>query len=103
MPRKKRRQFTAQQKVAILREHLLDRKPISEVCERHDLQPSVFYGWQRKFFENGAAAFQGDHDRQTAQLQKQNEQLRARLVQKDHIIARVTEEFVRSKKVFGEL
>ena len=36
------------------------------MCERHDPQPSVFYGWQRKFFENGAAAFQGDTSRQTA-------------------------------------
>ena len=37
MPRRKYRQFTADQKIAILREHLLEKKPISEVCARHDL------------------------------------------------------------------
>jgi len=26
--------------------------------EKHGLQPTVFYRWQKEFFENGAAAFQ---------------------------------------------
>ena len=41
MPRKKRRHFTPEQKVSILREHLLDHTPISEVCETHNLQPRL--------------------------------------------------------------
>ena len=32
--------------------------PISELCDRQALQPTVFYRWQKEFFENGAAAFQ---------------------------------------------
>ena len=68
MPRKKRRHFTPEQKVSILREHLLDHTPISEVCETHNLQPSVFYEWQRRFFENGAAAFASDKERHRSKL-----------------------------------
>ena len=37
MSRKPRKQYSPQEKVAILREHLLEGKPISEVCERHGL------------------------------------------------------------------
>lgn len=103
MSSRKRRQFTADQKVAILREHLLENKPISEVCEAHDLQPSVFYGWQRRFFENGAAAFSQQRDAENRRLQQQIERLTQRLAQKDHVIARVTEEFVRAKKDDGEI
>ncbi|MFC1601925.1 transposase, partial [Candidatus Sumerlaeota bacterium] len=41
--RKERRNFTAAQKAAVLREHLLDKIPASELCEKHNLQPTVFY------------------------------------------------------------
>jgi transposase len=40
---KELRHFTAQQKVAILRRHLVDKVPVSEVCEENGLQPSVLY------------------------------------------------------------
>ena len=33
--------------------------PVSDLCEELGLQPTVFYRWQKVFFENGAAAFQG--------------------------------------------
>ncbi|MGQ9652049.1 MAG: MopE-related protein [Phycisphaerae bacterium] len=44
MPRE-RRNFSGAEKMAILREHLIEKVPISEVCEKHGLQPTVFYGW----------------------------------------------------------
>jgi transposase len=92
------RQFTADQKVAILREHLLEKKPISEVCSAHELQPSVFYDWQRKFFENGPAAFKDHNDRERKRLQAKVDALQKKLDHKDSVIAAVTEEFVRVKK-----
>ena len=56
--RKERKHYTAEEKVAILRRHLLDKVPVSDLCEELGLQPTVFYRWQKEFFENGAAAFQ---------------------------------------------
>jgi len=102
MPRKKRRQFTSEKKVSILREHLVERTPVSEVCESYDIQASVFYDWQKKLFENGSMAFASDRVRHRSKLQQRVKRLEARLVEKDHVIARVTEEFVRSKKEYGE-
>jgi len=46
------------ERVAILRRHLLEQAPISELCDKQGLQPTVFYRRQKEFFENGAAAFQ---------------------------------------------
>ena len=40
------------------RRHLLEQVPVSELCDKQGLQPTVFYRWQKEFFENGAAAFQ---------------------------------------------
>src|SRR5687767_7937319 len=56
MPRKQRRQFTTEQKVAILRRHFVDRVAISALCEEYELQPSVFYYWKKQAFENLAGA-----------------------------------------------
>ncbi|HUV62849.1 MAG TPA: transposase [Sedimentisphaerales bacterium] len=50
-----RRQFSAQEKVEVLRLHLLEHKPISEVCEQYQLNPTVFYRWQKDLFDHGAA------------------------------------------------
>jgi Transposase len=51
---KTRRQFTPQQKVAILREHLVEHVPVSDLCDKHKLHPTLFYQWQKAFFEHGA-------------------------------------------------
>ena len=56
--KKARRQYTAEENVAILRQHLVDKEPVSKLCDELALQPTVFYRWQKEFFENGAAAFQ---------------------------------------------
>ena len=54
---RERRHFSPQQKVAIVKEHLVDGVPISDLCDRHHIQPAQFYLWQKQLFENGAAAF----------------------------------------------
>src|SRR6266436_2452024 len=56
--KKHRKHYTPEEKVAILRRHLLEQVPISELCDKQGFQPTLFYRWQKEFFENGAAAFQ---------------------------------------------
>lgn len=47
-----RRKFTAEQKAAILKRLLVDKVPVSALCDEYQLQPSLFYEWQRKLLEN---------------------------------------------------
>src|ERR1041384_1629334 len=56
--KKQRKQCAPEEKVAILRRHLLEKEPISKLCDEVGLQPTVFYRWQKEFFENGDAAFE---------------------------------------------
>ena len=56
--KKSRKHYGGEEKVAILRRHLLEKEPISKLCDELGLQPTVFHRWQKEFFENGAAAFQ---------------------------------------------
>ena len=42
-----RRNFTGAEKLAILRQHLLEHTPICDVCQKHDIQPTLCYLWQK--------------------------------------------------------
>jgi transposase-like protein len=45
---KERKHFTPEEKVAILRRHLVDKVPVSGLCEELGLRPTVFYRWQKE-------------------------------------------------------
>jgi transposase-like protein len=101
---RERRHFSPQQKVAIVKEHLVDGVPISELCDRHHIQPAQFYQWQKQLFENGAAAF----ERKTkaagpTPAERQVEGLRAKLATKNEVIAELMEENVLLKKLDGAI
>ena len=101
---KQRRHFSAEEKVKILREHLLDKVPISQVCQKHQIQPTVFYYWQKTFFENGTAAFEKgpSHSRVSAE-QKKISQLEGKLQRKDEVMAELMTEHIMLKKSLGEI
>lgn len=73
---KKRKNYTPEQKVAILKRHLVDRVPVSDICDQYDLHPTVFYRWQKAFFENGAAAFETQKNQKQHKLLKKIDTLR---------------------------
>ena len=101
--RKERKHYTAEEKVAILRRHLLDKAPVSDLCEENGLQPTVFYRWQKEFFENGAAAFPAKERpaRQVEEKQKRIEFLEKKVQTKDEVQAELMAEHVALKKVLG--
>jgi transposase-like protein len=103
MSRKRRKQYSGPEKVAILRERLLEGRPLSEVCERYQLQPTVFYAWQKQFFENGAAAFERKNRRAEEAKDRTIAALHEKLAKKNEVIAELMEENVQSKKANGEL
>lgn len=105
MSKRTRRHFTTEQKTDLLKRHFNDKVPVSQICEENQLQPSVFYTWQRHLFEKAPAAF--DAPSRTSSREKKLEeriaQLEAKLSRKDTIIAEISEEYVQLKKELGEL
>ena len=98
-----RKHYTGEEKVAILRRHLLDKEPISKLCDELGLQPTVFYRWQKELFENGAAAFQtkGRTDHQAEQ--ERILYLEKKIQRKDEVLAELMGEHIALKKELGEL
>jgi transposase-like protein len=109
MSKRTRRKHSSQQKAALLKKHHVDKVPVSDVCNDAELQPSVFYHWQRHLFENAATVFDGakrgavdEKSEREKQLEARVAQLEAKLAKKDAVIAEISEEFVKVKKTLGE-
>ncbi len=99
--KRERRNFKGEEKVAILRRHLVEQLPVSKVCEEAGIKPTQFYQWQKQFFENGAAAFA--RDRKADPAQERLAALEAKLRRKDEVLGELMEEYVALKKELGEL
>ena len=101
--KKTRKHYTGEEKVAILRRHLLEQEPISRLCDELGLQPTVFYRWQKELFENGAAAFQSkarsDHQAEKERIAF----LEKKIQRKDEVLAELMGEHIALKKELGEL
>ena len=85
--RKKRNYYTSEQKVSILKRHLVEREEVSSICEELKLHPTVFYEWQRRFFENGVKAFESEEKSKTKKLSEKVSFLEAKLQRKDSVLA----------------
>jgi len=72
----------------------LDKVPVSDLCEELSLKPTVFYRWQKEFFEDGAAAFQAQErpHRQVEEKQKRIECLEKKVQTKDEVLAELMAE-----------
>ena len=89
--RKNRKQYSAQEKVAILRKHLLDKNLVSELCDECGLQPTVFHRWQKQLFEQAAeSCFHRTRKSESTRLKRQT----AELATKDEVLGEVMEENV---------
>jgi len=99
---KSRRRFTAEQKAAILREHLIEKISVADLCDKHGLQPTVFYRWQKDMMENLVGLFERrDRGSRSQRFEEQIAALREKLARKDAIIAEIMEDYVAVKKTVG--
>lgn len=103
MSRKPRKNHTAVEKVAILRRHLLDQVPISNLCDEYQIHPTLFYRWQKQLFENGQAAFTDSKRPDTSPLEARIATLEQKLARKHEVLSELMEEHIQLKKELGEL
>ncbi len=97
-----RKSFTAAEKVAILRMHLVEKVPVSDLCDKHGVTPNMFNRWQKEFFERGAAAFERPGGNAPRGLEAKVAKLQAKLAQKDEVIAEIMQAHVELKKTRGD-
>ena len=100
--------LTPDEKTSMTRQHLLEKIPVSTLCDQHGISPVNFYNWQRQLFENGAVCFErkknsANERRQDAAAERKIAELQSKLQSKNEVIAELLEEHVQLKKANGEL
>ena len=97
---KKKKTYTAAQKVEILREHLENQVSVSELCERYQITPGNFYNWKKKLFEGALQIF----STVPKYTRKHIERLEQKLQDRDSLISTIVRENVQLKKnINGDL
>jgi len=79
--------------VSILKRHLLEKEPISKLCDELGLQPTVFYRWQKEFFENGSTAFEQKTRPNHSADQERIAYLEKKIQTKDEVLAELMAEY----------
>ena len=99
-----RRTFTAQEKAAVVKRYLVDRTPVSDLCDELGLQPTQIYTWQKQLFDNADAAFAkpGRNPKADNSKDRKIEALEAKIQLKNEVVAELLQEHVQLKKELGE-
>jgi len=93
MSKKQHKTFSNARKVAIVRWHLIEKVAVSDLCEEHQIHPTLFYQWQKQLFGNGEAAFERKGKAKKPSAEKRRiERLQAKLATKNEVIAELMEE-----------
>lgn len=100
---KERRHWSAEDKTRLLRRHLIEKIPISKICEEERLAPSMYHRWQEQLFQNAPLALAGQRAPERGKEQQRIEKLEQKIRQKDEVLAELMVEHVALKKELGEL
>ena len=100
-----RRHFTPQEKAAIVKRHVLEGIAVSNLCDEFQINPTLFYQWQRQLFENAHLAFENGRKAKARDDVKDQkiERLEAKLQRRDAVLAELMEEHTLLKKELGEI
>ena len=95
----KRKRYTSEEKVKILREVLEDGKTISGTAEKHGVHPNLIMNWRKQMFENALQLFEIKRSDISERAQeKQAKAFEEKLKEKDNVIAELAHELLVLKK-----
>ena len=100
---KRRKYYSPSEKVQLLKRHMLDKVPVSDLCDKHGLSPTVFYRWQKQFFEKGELAFSEKRKTKEKRQERRIQELEAKLALKNEVVSELMEAHIKLKKNLGEL
>ena len=75
--------------------------PVSQVCEDLGIHPNQYYEWQKQAFSSLPHVFSRDTIRHEGSHQREVDNLKSKLSQKDELIAELLTEHIALKKKLG--
>ena len=100
----KKKRYSPEQKMLILREYLENDVAISTLSERYGVNPNLIYNWKKELFEQGVSIFSGHKGKHEGQEKEKILRLETKLRDKDALISEIIEDNIRlKKKMSGEI
>lgn len=104
-----RKRRTPEEKLQLLKRHLVKGEKVSDICDEESISPSQFYGWQQALFENGGVALESKRNSSTTkeskkvqQLESELESTKAKLTNKHEVLSELMTEYIKLKKRIGD-
>jgi len=94
MSSKRRKRYSAEEKLRIVLTGVQGDIEISELCRREGINPTQYYGWRKQLFGSAAKVFSSDQGRPSAKeqrLEEENRRLKS-------VVAEITAENLELKK-----
>ena len=99
---RERRTFKADDKIGIIRKHLLKSKLV-DTCDEYRIHTTMMQNWLKIVLEAGREALAGSNQKESNENKKVIEKYEKELERKNRIIAELTGEIIDLKKEAGEL
>ncbi len=98
-----RRHFADHEKVAILKRQLIDKAPVSDLCDKLDIYPNQDDDWLKRFFENGQLVFANCRKAKAVEDAKNEkiQRLEAKFQRKNEVTGELMEAHTQLKKILG--
>lgn len=97
----KRKTYSAERKVLILREHFEKNVNVADICEKYRIHPNIFYRWKKELFEKAVDQFSQKNSKN--KVKSEISDLEKRLKDRNEVIAELLQENLKLKKLSGEI
>jgi transposase len=97
----KRKTYSAERKVLILREHFEKNVNVADICEKYRIHPNIFYRWKKELFEKAVDQFSQKNSKN--KVKSKISDLEKRLKDRNEVIAELLQENLKLKKLSGEI
>lgn len=97
----KRKRYSPENKVAIIREHFEQKISVADICEKYRIHPNLFYRWKKDLFENAVEIFSLKKSKQNNDTTA--DKLQTTIKERNEIIAELLQENLKLKKLSGEI
>lgn len=102
---KKRKIFNSKNKLSIIKQHLVKKEEISNLCKEFECSPRSIYQWEEVLFTKGHEVFEnrGKPGRPVNEGNYKNKciELEEKLDKKNEVISQIMEELLKAKKLTG--
>lgn len=84
-----------------MKQHLFEKKALSEVCDANGIHPIMYYRWLKGLLSNAVYAFRKWKVKECREWKNKALELEKKLARKNEVLSELMEEHVALKKSLG--